>query len=179
MRLSSLSSMMRTISCAAFVAGTLLTVCPVARADGGLAERRAIKEYQDKKYTNLEQQIHGAAGFDVKVSVNWDKLAVAGQAAQYNEDSYLSNTVFLPLITALKDITKDDMGKTALKGALKEITITFDENTAPASNYKNGVTFESGVLAINFRPGSNSDGPGESNFTQRTDAIRETLEPKL
>lgn len=176
----SLSHMIRLTFLISMFSGAVLAVAARdARADGGLAERRAIKEYQEKKYAGLEKQIHDIAGPEVKVTVDWDKLAVPGQSAQYVEDSYLSNTVFLPLIAALKDITKDEMGKSALKSKLKEITVSYDENTAPASNYKNGVTFEGGVLAINFRPGSNSDGPGETNFKDRTDAIRETMEPKL
>ncbi len=145
----------------------------------GLAERRAIKEYQDSKFPEFKKQIDAAAGFDVKVTVNWDKLAVPGQAEHYLEDEYISDIFFYPLIEALKSVAKDEMGKTALKSSLKEIVITYDAATAPASNYKNGYPFENGVLTINNQPWSNSDGRDGSNYKDRVKAITENLEEKL
>jgi hypothetical protein len=145
----------------------------------GLAERRAIKEYQDKKYPELKKQVAAAAGFDVKTTVHWDKLALPGQAEHYLEDEYITWIFFSPLIEALKSITKDDMGKAALKDKLKEILITYDAATAPISNYKDGWKFENGILTINYQPWVNTGGPDTNEFKDRTKAIRENLEEKL
>ena len=160
-----------------------LTVIAIAQTQTvnaqGLAERRAIKEYEEKKFPEFKKQITEAAGFDVKVTVNWDKLAVAGKADKYMDDAYMSDIFFNPLIEALKEVGQDEMGKTALKEKLKEIVITYDPSTAPASNYKNGYPFNNGVLTINNEPWSNSDPKGGPNFTDRVAAIKGNLEEKM
>ena len=52
--------------------------------------------------------------------------------------------------------------------------ITYDQATAPASNYPNGISFEGGTLTINFTPFSNS-----ADTEERTKAIKGGLEAKL
>lgn len=140
----------------------------------GLAERRAAAEYQAGKFKELETEIQAAAGFPVPVKVDWSKLSLAGESENYKQDGFWTNIYFVPLIAALKGVTQDDMGKTALKENLKEIQITYDEATAPASNYANGLAFESGMLKINFKPWSNAD-----DINQRKEAIQKALEDKL
>jgi hypothetical protein len=140
----------------------------------GLAERRAIKEYQETKYPALKTQIDSAAGFEAPISVDWEKIALAGDAENYMSDGYLTNIFFIPLIAAFKEVTADAMGKTALKEKLKGITLTYDSETAPSSNYANGLTFENGMLTVNFKPWSNSD-----DIKERTEAIRTLLETNL
>jgi hypothetical protein len=140
----------------------------------GLAERRAVKEYQEKVFPDLLKEIQKSAGFEVPVEVKWEVIAKPGESANYLTEDYWTNIFFKPLSTALADITKDDMGKEALKSKLKQIIVTFDEATAPASNYANGITFEAGVLTINFRPYSNA-----ADVKQRVDALRAVIEPKL
>lgn len=145
----------------------------------GLAERRAIKEYQDKKFPEIKKQISAAAGFDVKMTVHWDKLAQPGEAEHYLEDEYITWIFFSPLIQRLKEITKDEMGKTALKDKLKEILVTYNPDTAPISNYKSGWPFDKGVLTINYKPWVNTGGPDTNNFIERAQALQQNLEEKL
>ncbi len=154
-------------------------LCSISASAQGLAERRALKEYQEKKYPDLKKQIDEAAGFDVKVSVDWDKLALPGKAEHYLEDEFFTQIYFAPTIEALKNITKDQMGKESLKGKLKEIVVTFDSATAPISDYKSGWPFENGILKINYEPWVNSGGPGTSNYEERVKAIQSNLEEKL
>lgn len=171
---------MKSLSTALFLAlGICLSPIPSSFAEGGLAERRAIKAFQETKFAQVEKDIDAAAGFDVKVNVDWDKLARPGEAESYSDDKYFMDTIFLPIVDSLKDVTRDEMGKGALKEKLKEVSVTYDEATAPASNYANGVTFENGVLAVNFAPYTNSDSRGEPNFKDRVSAIVKTLEAKL
>lgn len=145
----------------------------IAQAQG-LAERRAIKQYQDEKLPALTKEINEAAGFEVPVQVDWNKLAIAGQAENYMQDGFFTDIYFKPLISALKAVASDEMGKEALKKSLKSISVTYDESTAPASNYANGVTFDNGQLAINFRPWSNT-----GDIEPRSTAIQKELENKL
>ena len=51
----------------------------------GLAERRATKEFQDKQFIELRNEIHKVAGFAVPIEVAWDQLAVEGQVDYYKE----------------------------------------------------------------------------------------------
>lgn len=170
---------MRTLLRIAIVAVTALCFVPRAASAQGLAERRAIKEYQEKTFPELKKQIDQAAGFDVKVTVHWNELALPGQAESYNQDFFISDIFFHPLIEALKSVTADQMGKDALKSGLKEIVIKYDPATAPISNYAQGWPFENGVLTLNYQPGVNSDGRDGSNYKERVSALKQILETKL
>lgn len=155
-------------------AALAIALCSTPVSAQNLAERRAIKAYEDNQFKDLKGQIQAAAGYELPVSVDWSKLALPGEAANYSNDGFFTNIFFRPLILALKDITVDDMSKTALRAGVKEVKITYDAATAPASAYVNGVTLASGVLTINFAPWSNVD-----HVTERKDAIVKVLEESL
>ena len=156
-------------ACAPFVA-TLAQETPKL----GLAERRAIKQYKETKWPELKKAIDEAAAFEVTMDVKWEVLAKPGEADKYSEDGYWTDIYFKPLIEALKTITADQEGKDALKMTLKQIVVTFDDKTAPSSNYATGVTFKEGVLTVNFRPWSNT-----ADVKDRMAAIKSTLENGL
>lgn len=145
----------------------------------GLAERRAVKAYQDLQYPALKKAIDDAAGFEVVLEVEWDKIATEGRAAQYHEDWFWTQIYFQPLAAALKLVAQDDMGKAALKAGLKKVVITYDEATAPISNYKDGWKFDGGVLTLNSAPATNAGDETSSDFKERVDAIQTNLEAKL
>ena len=154
-----------------------LSSLPVAHAqDSSLAlpERRALKQYQDTKFPEEQKNIKAAAGFDLPLEVKWEAIAKPGQSASYQEDGFWTDIYFTPLTAALKQIASDAMGAKALKEKLKKVVITFNKNTAPASNYTNGLSFDDGTLTINFEPYSNS-----SDIDPRTKAIKDALEAKL
>jgi len=155
----------------------VLTLAPAAgRAQGtlGLAERRAIAAYRQEQYPAIEQGIQQAAGFAVPVEVEWDQITLPGDAAYYARDDYFGKTIFEPLTAALRSITADAMGRDALRAKLQRIHVRFDEKTAPASNYPNGLAFRDGVLDINWRPYSNT-----ADLQDRTQAITQLLERSL
>lgn len=139
-----------------------------------LPERRALKEYQEKKLPELQKNINAAAKFDVPMEIQWGAIAQKDQGGSYMEDDYFTNVYFVPLANALKEVTSDAMGADALKAKLKKVVITYDQSTAPASNYPNGIKFENGTLTINFTPFSNS-----ADVEPRTKAIAAGLESKL
>jgi hypothetical protein len=144
-----------------------------------LAERRAVKAFQEQKLPAVQKAINAAAGFTVPLDIDWDAIAIVGQAEYYMNDEYWVWTIFQPLAVALKQIASDDMGKKALKAGLKKVIITYDEKTAPATNWPNGLNFDKGTLRINFRPWSNSDDENGPNFKERVAAIVKTVETKL
>jgi len=146
----------------------------MAQSEPGLAERRAIASYQKDQYPALQKKIQQAAGFEVPIEVNWNSIAMPGDAEHYAKDDYFVKTIFQPLETALAEVAKDDMGKAALKEKLKKISIMYSEAGASASAYKERVTFTGGVLAVNFRPFTNTD-----EVQDRAKAIRQALEAGL
>ena len=143
----------------------------------GLAERRALKEYQDQKFPAVKAALDEAAGFDVPLEVHWEKIAADGQASNYAKDYYFTETYFTPLTDALKQIGADEMGRDALKKGLKKVVVTHDPSTAPATNYKNGWPFKNGVLTINYEAGVNTQDP--SAHQERVDALVDNLEAGL
>lgn len=142
--------------------------------EAGLAERRAIAAYAKDVWPASEKSIQEAAGFPVAIELNLNSLALPGYADSYTNADYLQNTVIEPVIRSFKAITADDMGKAALQEKLKSVTILYDEKTAPASNYADGLTFEDGKLTINWKPFSNAD-----DIEPRTKALTTLLESKL
>ncbi|GJE73276.1 hypothetical protein [Methylorubrum podarium] len=160
----------------ALAAAALLLCAPAARAEPtvGLAERRAIAAYRESRYPAQEKGIQEAAGFPVPVEVAWDQLTIAGDAKYYADPGYFEKTIFEPLAAGLKDVTRDQMGRDALREKLKSIRIRYDEKTAPASNYPNGLKFEGGVLDVNWRPYANV-----ADFKDRVEAVVKVLEKGL
>jgi hypothetical protein len=153
-----------------------LSVTAFAQETLGLAERRAIKEYQETKFPDIKKGIETAAGFAVPLEVNWEQIAKPGNANVYKEDIYWGTTIFKPLTKALASVAGDKMGKDALKSKLKKIVIIHNEKTAPSANFPNGLTFNAGVLTINWTPYTNTD---ENFVVERTKAIKDLIESKL
>jgi hypothetical protein len=153
-----------------------LTMTTFAQESLGLAERRAIKDYQDNVFPSIKKGIESASLNGIELDVKWEQIAKVGQADVYKEDIYWGTTIFTPLTEALKSITSDQMGKDALKAKLKKIVIMHDEKTAPASNYANGLTFDKSILTINWTPYSNVD---ENAMAERVKALRDLIESKL
>ena len=140
----------------------------------GLAERRAIAAYREGRYPAQEKAIQDAAGFPVPVEVAWDQLTIPGDAKYYSDPAYFETTIFEPLAAGLKQVGRDQMGRDAVKAKLKSIRVRFDEKTAPASNYPNGLKFENGIFDVNWRPFSNV-----ADFKDRVEAVVKVREQNL
>ena len=109
----------------------------------GLAERRATKEFQDKHFPELKNEIHKYAGHPVPIEINWEQLAVEGRQDDF-QDSW-TKVYFKPVIEALRQVGRDDMGKEALKTGLKKIEF---RNSKGAYSPQSAITFQSGALVI-------------------------------
>ncbi len=135
----------------------------------GLAERRAIKAFQDDHLPEFHKKIKEAFGLEVPVEINWDSIALEGEAHLYDE--CWPKVYFEPLIEGLKAVGRDDMGKEALQGGLKKIII---QNTTGAYYGDRWASFENGVLTLDHLPTTNAD-----SIQERTDGLVQTLEKNL
>jgi hypothetical protein len=113
----------------------------------GLAERRAVKAFQDNKYPKIKSEIDSAAGFDVPLEVQWEGLAAEDYSQYYDE--YFVKVYFKPLTEALKAIAIDDMGKEALRDGLKKVVIRHTGSSE--------ASFSNGTFTIDHSPNSNVD----------------------
>ena len=152
----------------------LAPAAALAQSALGLAERRALAGYRETIFPGLLRDIQAAAGFELPVEVEWDTLAVPGRADRYNEPGFFTDIYFRPLINALRQIGRDDMGRQALRAGLRRVTVAYDRATAPATNYRNGLRFEGGTLRINWTPFENAN-----DVADRTEALVTTLERGL
>ncbi len=135
----------------------------------GLNERRAIQNFQEKRFPELKKQIEEAAGFSVPVEVKWETLSVDDYASEY--DNFFTAVYFRPLIEALTAVGADKMGKDAIKEGLKKICIT---NEAGNHYPETAVSFENGMLKIDHKPHTNVD-----DVKGRKEAVQKLLEEKL
>lgn len=115
----------------------------------GLAEKRWAADKKKTDEPAFVSQVRSTLGFEVPVEIDWDGFSSSLDDAQYiTHDSYgLPN-----LVKALSTITADDLGKDAIKGALKKIII------APATADNTGFTFDNGVINWKAYFGSSSSG---------------------
>jgi hypothetical protein len=110
----------------------------------GLAERRAIKDFEDNHYPALKAQIDQTVGTEVELVADWEAIvAVSGlRVEKYTE--FLSGVFLIPIHKAFEQICSDDMGKEALGSALKKIELMNSDTHLESRGKK----FENGVLTI-------------------------------
>jgi len=135
----------------------------------GLAERRAAKDFEDTQYPLLQKEIVELAGFAVPIEVDWNQIAADGYAHMYKEA--WPEVYFKPVIEGLRQITRDAMGKDALKSALKKIEL---RNSSGAYSPQDAISFTNGALVIDHAPVSNVD-----DTKERTRYVVEVIEKGL
>jgi hypothetical protein len=150
------------------IAILLMLMLIAVPAFAGLKEKRAVKDFQEKSFPKLTKEINSVAGIDVPIEVDWDSIAVDGYSDLYEEG--FTKVYFTPLLDALKGICADDMGKTALREALKKVVIKNSSNSYSPSNF----SFADGVLVIDHSPTTNLN-----DTKDRTKKIAKLLEDAL
>src|SRR5262249_24867423 len=115
----------------------------------GLAEKRWAAEKKKTDEAAFVSQVNATLGFTVPVEIDWEGVSKELDWAQYiSHDSYgLPN-----LVKALSTITVDELGKTAIKGALKKIVIH------AVKSEDTNFTFDQGVITWKAYFGSSSSG---------------------
>lgn len=136
----------------------------------GLGERRGIAAFEETVLPGLRARIDEAAGFEVPITIEWEKVAseeVAGKGEQFTEPEFFTAIYFLPLIEALKSVGRDRMGREALKAGLKRVLVT-------NGGYHSGPSFQDGTLTIDYRPNY-----APADVADRARAIVQVLERGL
>jgi hypothetical protein len=135
----------------------------------GLAQRRIFAEYREKEFPKWKAQLDAAAGFDVPLDVKWDTIPSDDYEDRAQYFQWLDQVYFRPLLTVIKNICIDDMGRTALREHLKKVTI--DGSDGHGSHH---TTFENGHLFIRHKVYTNVDQEKE-----RVDGWQKMIEQKL
>ena len=104
----------------------------------GLNERRKIKELQDVTFPGRVKEIEEICGAPIPYEVDWESLA--DDAAGLN---FIDNISCHRLNMALRVICRDDMGREAVRDALKLVKL---KNVKDASERK--LEFSDGVLEM-------------------------------
>ncbi|OFW88703.1 MAG: hypothetical protein A3J37_08640 [Alphaproteobacteria bacterium RIFCSPHIGHO2_12_FULL_45_9] len=88
----------------------------------GLAERRAVAEYQKNVFPKWQKAFDDFLGYHLEIEADWANLGLEGTAEQM--ENGLDAIYFVPLMEALQQIAPDDFGKEALKEGFHKYTIT-------------------------------------------------------
>lgn len=134
----------------------------------GLKEKRAVQDFEQNIFPGLKTEIETIAGFSIEFEIAWEKLAIDGYDHLYAEA--FPKVYFTPIANAFKEICVDDMGKEALKGALKKIFITNEKGASSPT----AMAFEGGTLTVDHKPATNID-----DIDVRSKAIQKLLENAL
>lgn len=118
----------------------------------GLAERRALKDFQDNHFEPLKAEVDDAAGFDVPMEIDWDSLMKDDYAHLLIDG--VTRVFFKPLAETFRAIAVDDMGKEALKSGLKKVIV---RNSSDLWKADESMTFAEGVLTFDHDPYTNMD----------------------
>ena len=129
----------------------------------GLNERRKIKELQETTLPERVKEIEEICGKSIPYEVDWDSLADDAEGL-----NFLDNLSCHRLNMALRTICVDDMGKEAVRDALKSIKL---KNVKDKSQMK--ISFDDGVLEMHCAYALRTDGMYSDN------EIREVLMSKL
>jgi len=129
----------------------------------GMQEKRATSEFQANDFPGLQARINELAGHRVSIEVEWNELAEPDYGHMYKEG--WTKIFFTPLVDALVQLTRDVIGKDAVRHGLRAIRLR-------SSGY-NSVVLADGTLTIDQR---------FSNFNsidERTTAVLRALEAGL
>ena len=116
----------------------------------GLKEQRALEQFQDHSYDYFKKKIDEAAGFEVEIDIDWDKLIEEDMSHMLEEN--LPQIYFEPIIEGFQKICRDEMGRRTLKKNLQKIVIT---NESGYSSPDAAINFSDGVLTIDHLPNTN------------------------
>jgi predicted dehydrogenase len=114
----------------------------------GLAERRKIKELQDETLPGRVKEIEEICGAPIPYDVDWDSFSDDLEGL-----NFMDNLSCHRLNMALRVICQDDMGKEAVRDAVKKVKLK-NVKTKPEM----AMTFGSGVLEMHCAYALRTDG---------------------
>lgn len=128
----------------------------------GLAEKRAVEGIKNGDYKTFVNDVKNIVSYDLSVDVDWTTVENHRECAWIVENNKVQSLWFDNLLSALKSVAVDEMGKNALKEKLKSIVFV---------NAEGYLTFDNGVFTIP----SSLDGNG----VYGADSIQAFLEGQL
>jgi hypothetical protein len=117
-----------------------------------LAQKRVVTEFETNHFPALAKRVEEAAGFAVPIEVHWDTLAVPDGSHLYAELWPL--VYFEPLIGALTELARDQMGRDAMKSGLKTVVM---QNTKGCVYGDCWATLHDGVLTLDHESLTNAN----------------------
>lgn len=106
----------------------------------GLAQKRIVAEYQNTAYGKWKEEFDKVVGFSVPMDVKWETMQSEDYQGRDEYFTWYNAVYFEPLMRVFKNICKDQLGKDAVKSAVKKIVIDGSEGYRPFhSTYEDGV----------------------------------------
>ncbi len=88
----------------------------------GLAERKALAQYQQNVFPAWQKKFNDLLGYPLELEVEWSTLGEEGQAHLFEEG--LNVIYFEPLLLALQAVAVDDFSKQALRDGFKKFFVS-------------------------------------------------------
>ena len=93
----------------------------------GLAEKKAIHDFQTTQWPAMLQRMQTAAGYNLEVVPLWDTLVPHEKnVAKYAY--YFEQFFVLPIENCFKEFAKDSFTKSAVSNGIKKITLSNTKN---------------------------------------------------
>lgn len=120
----------------------------------GLADRQAIAAFKEKKFNEQLGKLKAAVGADIAIEVDETDFTKAAIES-------LPNALFDRLRDDLKKICKDDLGKQAVRDAVKKVVAKY--TPTPKAH---AISLEGGQLTVTARwdGSSGTDFPGYDDY---------------
>lgn len=118
----------------------------------GLAERRLAEAIKNEQYPEFEKAIHTSAGYPIAMNMDWDSFTAFDEYPLKRLINY-----FEEIKTAIADICRDEMGKSALKEKLQTIQLKNSDNSDDVRMVLENNTFS---LVVQFAGGTYSSYSG-------------------
>ena len=134
-----------------------------------LAQRRAVKHFQDELLPGLQRRVNEAAGFELSTEIEWESLSNGSLSPDVYAETW-QQVYFEPLIAALKDIARDALGREALQQQLKRVVIQNSDQFYSGGSWS---SFEGGTLRLDHQLANVDD------VAARTEGLIDTLEKSL
>ncbi len=87
----------------------------------GLAERRAAQNFKDIDFKAFVSDAQTVCGFAIEVDCDWTSVENHTECVRIHEGRKYGLFWFEPMLTALKAICSDEMGKSAFKSKVHKL----------------------------------------------------------
>jgi GH18 family chitinase len=130
----------------------------------GIQEKRFVKDLKETVVPQMQTSLKEITGHEITYDLDWPSFEKSLQALQNIQYQGMDR-----INSAFRDICSDDVGKEAVKEAIKKITLKNIEDPT-----KKSISLAKGILTVQCAWGSD-----DSDGYYTDSIIRQTLEPLL